>query len=587
MLPMICFVRLMNNYSFMNFINKALLKFVLLPKNLYSRSGVNIKQLQSILAAKLLMDDRRPASLMAGRRRQKESKEINKATLTTIFVSALMGCLFLFSFALNTAIIAQLTFYFTYFIFMLASTLISDFTSVLIDVRDNYIIMPKPVNDRTMLLARLLHIFIHICKLVVPMLLPGLIYMGINYGIAGWLLLLFSGMLAVIFSIFLVNSVYIIILRITKPEKFKNIISYIQIAFAVVLYASIQLLPRMIGKVENFDFHFSNSNWLIFLPTYWFAAAWHVMYNLQGTPLEYSSAICACLLPFFCLWIVIRFLAPSFNKKLSLISNTGNDAAPATSATHKTIHKTNFSASIAKLITKPGTERMGFLFTWYMMARSREFKMKVYPSIGYLIVYVALFFFNAKHLSLRDIQDQTTKGRVVIITALYFSSLLLSMAVMQLVYSEKYKAAWLYFITPVNVPGEIINGAVKAAIVKFFLFFIFVLAIPGIALAGISFIPNLLLAVINQMVICYMLVYLGNKELPFAKNQSMEAKTGNFMRNLFRMVVPISIAVLHYFIYTSIPLVILVLIVSGAALWVIMDSVKKFSWAVIKTGFDG
>src|SRR4029078_12967130 len=113
-------------------------------------------------------------------------------------------------------------------------------------------------------------------------------------------------------------------------------------------------------------------------------------------------------------------------------------------------------------------------------------------------------------------------GRVVIITALYFSSLLLSMAVTQLVYSEKYKAAWLYFITPVNVPGEIINGAVKAAIVKFFLFFIFVLAIPGIALAGISFIPNLLLAVINQLVICYVLVYLGNKELPFAKNESLE-----------------------------------------------------------------
>jgi hypothetical protein len=58
------------------------------------------------------------------------------------------------------------------------------------------------------------------------------------------------------------------------------------------------------------------------------------------------------------------------------------------------------------------------------------------------------------------------------------------------------------------------------------------------------------------------------------------------MRNLFRMIIPFSIAALHYFIYTSMPLVILALIVSGAALWVIMDSVKKSSWAVIKTGFD-
>jgi len=146
----------------MNWVNQALLKLVLLPKKLYTRSGINTAQLQSILTAKLLMDDRRPAPLTQNQRRQKVKKEVKLATLTTMFVSAVMGCLFLFSFSLKTTVAAQLTFYFSYFIFMLASTLISDFTSVLIDVRDNYIILPKPVSDRTMLMARLLHIFIHI-----------------------------------------------------------------------------------------------------------------------------------------------------------------------------------------------------------------------------------------------------------------------------------------------------------------------------------------------------------------------------------------------------------------------------------------
>ncbi len=212
----------------MNFINRFLLKFVLFPKNLYAKSGVNTAQLQSILNAKLLMDDRRPVSLMAARRRQKQPKEISKATLTTMLVSVVMGALFLFCFFLNTVIIAQLTFYFTYFMFMLVATLISDFTSVLIDVRDNYIILPKPVNDRTLLMARLLHIFIHLCKLIVPMLLPGIIYIGINYGIIASLLLLVAGLLAVVFSIFIVNSVYIFILRITihKTKKRKNKCTY-------------------------------------------------------------------------------------------------------------------------------------------------------------------------------------------------------------------------------------------------------------------------------------------------------------------------------------------------------------------------
>ena len=224
----------------MNFINQVLLKLVLLPQKLYSKNGIDTIQLQSIVTTKLLIDDRRPASLMQNSIRKKQKKEVNKATLSTMLVSAIMGCVFLLCFVINATITAQLTFYFTYFIFLLSATLISDFTSVLIDVRDNYIILPKPINDRTILLARLLHIFIHISKLMLPMLLPGIIYIGIYFGLGASVMLFISGMLAVLFSIFLINSIYIIILRITTPAKFKNIISYIQIAFASNIQCSVQ-----------------------------------------------------------------------------------------------------------------------------------------------------------------------------------------------------------------------------------------------------------------------------------------------------------------------------------------------------------
>lgn len=548
--------------------------------------GVNTAQLESILTAKLLMDDRKPPPLNQTRRTKKAKKEVKLATLSTIFISALMGGLFLFCFSLNTTVTAQLTFYFGYFIFMLASTLISDFTSVLIDVRDNYIILPKPVSDRTVLMAKLLHIFIHLCKIVIPMLLPGVIFMGIRYGIAGWILLLVSGLLAVMFSIFLINAVYIFILRITTPEKFKTIISYIQIAFAVVVYASFQLLPRMMGTVDQFDFHFSNSNWLILLPPYWFASAWSVLYNLQGSALEYTAAAGALLLPFISLCIVIKYLAPSFNQKLSLISNTGNDTTPEIPSTKTATHKkTGFATVIANLLTKPGAERMGFLFTWYMMARSRDFKMKIYPAIGYLFVYVFIIFFSGKQLSLSDIQNQNAPGKVVAIIVLYFCSFLLSLAVTQFSYSEKYKAAWFYFITPVVAPGNIISGAVKAAITKFYLPFIVLMAIPGIAFMGVSFIPNLLLAAVNQLFICYFGVYISYRQLPFSRPQSLEVKAGNFVRSIFRMLIPLLIGVLHYFMFTIMPLLILALLLASAALWLMAGSVHKLSWSAVKTTY--
>jgi hypothetical protein len=78
---------------------------------------------------------------------------------------------------------------------------------------------------------------------------------------------------------------------------------------------------------------------------------------------------------------------------------------------------------------------------------------------------------------------------------------------------------------------------------------------------------------------------MGYKELPFSRSQSLEVKTGSFMRNLFRGIVPLIIGVFHYFIYTSWPLLIIALLIAYAALWLIAGSVKKLSWAEVKTSY--
>ena len=136
-----------------------------------------------------MMDDRRPNTFQQTQQKKK-AKQVKSATLGTMVLSALLGGFFLFGFFVGKDYVTHLTIYFTLYIFMLASTLITDFTSVLIDVRDNYIILPKPVSDRTVVVARLLHISIHISKLVLPMALPGIIFVWIKYNAWGALVLL-------------------------------------------------------------------------------------------------------------------------------------------------------------------------------------------------------------------------------------------------------------------------------------------------------------------------------------------------------------------------------------------------------------
>jgi hypothetical protein len=171
------------------------------------------------------MDDRRPNSIHQTRQK-KQVKPISFATLGLMLFSVILGSIFLVSFAVGNDDITKLTIYFSFYIFVLASTLISDFTSVLIDVRDNMIILPKPINDKTFVLARLLHIIIHVSKIVIPMSLPGMILVGVVHGAGGLFPFIFLILSATLFTIFLINAMYILILRVTTPQKFKSIISY-------------------------------------------------------------------------------------------------------------------------------------------------------------------------------------------------------------------------------------------------------------------------------------------------------------------------------------------------------------------------
>src|SRR5690606_9496615 len=76
-----------------------------------------------------------------------------------------------------------LSLFFLMFAFMLTFTMITDFANVLVDTKDKFILFSRPVNDKTIMLSRLLYIFIYLMRLVIPMTLPGWIMFGV---LKGW-----------------------------------------------------------------------------------------------------------------------------------------------------------------------------------------------------------------------------------------------------------------------------------------------------------------------------------------------------------------------------------------------------------------
>jgi ABC-2 type transport system permease protein len=567
----------------MNIFNKFFLWLLLTPSGIYRRMGVNVSQLHAILSTKLVMDDRRPSSMQQMRKAKgKNEKPITLATLSAMFFSAFMGAVFLVSFYVGNDYITQYCFYFSFYIFILASTLIADFTSVLIDVRDNMIILPKPINDKTFLLGRLLHIIIHVSKLVLPMALPGMVYTTIQEGIPGLLPFMLLILAATLFTIFLINALYVFILKVTTPEKFKNIISYFQIFFAILFYGGYQLVPRMMSKALLDNFSISSAKWAFLLPPYWFAASWQYLrtFDLSSPLVIYFVASLA--IPVLSIWVVIKYFAPSFNQKLSMISGSGDETAPA-KKNGKTVVSTTSSYInlLANWFTEKGPERMAFLHTWKLTGRSRDFKMKVYPSIGYIVVYLVLMVMNNKNLTLATIKEQTGFGKFVFISVIYFSSFLLMMAIRQLMYSDKYKAAWIYYITPIQTPGRVFSGAMKATIAKFYLPLVVLTTLLAFIMVGPKIIPNLLLGFFNQVLITAVISYITIRSFPFSEQQSNSNKGGGFIRGLFSMIIPLILAVLQYFVYSYSIVIMILCVLSGIATWLMIDAVKNKSWKTV------
>jgi len=565
----------------MNPINKLLLRLVLLPAGLYTRWNVSIPQLRAILIAKLVMDDRRPNTLQQTRKAAAKTKAITGASLGTMIMSVVMGSLFLLAFNAGDDRVLQLTLYFSFFMVFLCLVLISDFTSVLIDVRDNYIILPKPVGDRTFLMGRLLHIFIYLFRLFVPMSLPGIIFLTVSQSAGAGALLFIVNLLLVVFSICLVNAIYIIILKITTPAKFKNIISYIQIAFAIVIYASYQILPRMMLRIGSSHLT-ASSKWFLFAPSYWFACLLHMLISWQGSAAEWGGALIGLAIPFLGLFLVIRYLAPSFNQKLSMIS--GGENAPVAKKGRERAGTKSFSGGMARLLTRQYAERAGFLFSWKMMSRSRDFKLKVYPSIGYVFVIVIVMFMNSSsNVSASErLQRMAAHAPAVIVMSMYFCSMLVMTAINQLIYSDKFRAAWIFFIAPVNKPGELISGAVKAVILKFYLVIALALLVLGTVLGGPSYLPNLLLAMINQLVVFYLVVQIGYRELPFARPVNGQQAGGQLLRTVSLLLISGGVAAAHYFIFRYTLVVIVVTIFSLGALLLLEKKLRKTSWVQLK-----
>lgn len=558
----------------------------MLFSGLWRSLGADTDHLRIILQTKLLIDNRKPVSFGANKGMQrKKKKERRNSILMTMLLSMFMGIVYIFPIIITKFNIALgLFLFFSLFMFFFTFTILSDFSNILIDTKDKYILFPRPVNDKTITLSRLIYIGIYLFRLVIPMSIPAWAMFGFMHGWAAAVWFPFTVVLCVCIVLFLICGFYILLVRLAGAGKFNDVLNYFQIAFSIVFFGVWMFSSRMIDAEQIKDLNITDYPWIKFIPSYWIGVsyAWidSGMNILPGT--KWLSVL-AIVFPVFSLWAVVKWLAPQFSK--SLVSGESRIESPAKK---KKVHRAGekkLYARLADMFNNSDAAKAGFMITWLQTARNRAFQMRIYPSLAWVPVYFFFIIFNSKE-PISELWQTLPEDRFSLVFLLYLTTFAVIQALNYITMSDQYRAAWVYYSTPVSNPGEIIAGAVKSMLVKFFLPYMVAIGAFVVYVWGVWAIVDVILATINIVLFVFMLARFNFRMLPFSmKEQVKDSGLKTTLRMLIVMGV-ITLFGLGQYILTFWWLKVIFAGLSAILLWLLYDSLVNLPWSRIKNTED-
>lgn len=554
--------------------DKVFLSFVTFLSPVLEKTGVDTDQLYQILKVKLMMDSRRPSTMFTMRKGATNNTKAKSPILVSIMM-VVMGTLIGLVLFFNKVPYLGQTLYFLIFMVLMSLTLISDFTTVLIDTRDQFILLPRPVNDRTIAVSRILHISIYILRLALLQGLPGLIMIGFIDGVSAVPLFFIQLMQVTFLSIFTVNIIYLLLMRSVSPQRFKDIISYFQIGFSILIFGTYYLLPRLINVSVLENISLLDHWWAYILPPVWISGLNEaVIHHARSGYIDIILAIIGLVTPLIGLWLVAKVLAPGFNRRLAIIATS--DGNSNSIAKPEKVKKFSIIDKLANLVAPDPVENAGFRITWKLAARTREFKMKVYPAFAYVPIYFLYFMLNGQG----TVESRIGKmqGGHSYVFLIYLCTIILSTMLTHISMSEKYKSSWVYYALPIGEPGKILSGMYKAIIVLYFLPFCLIVAIAIVAFWGPAAINDIILAFLVSVIYGMLMALFMVKGLPFSKPVVNKQGGGKIITSLVILIFIGAVGFGHYELMKW-ETVIWILIIPALILnWVMFYYYKRQTW---------
>lgn len=496
--------------------------------------GVDYPVMRRILQVKLVMNSRRSATVI-----NQEQSERKNPYLASLAIYAFMGVFIGLLILLPSPLFLKMSIVMGMILFLLLTTMISDFSSVLLDVQDRAILLTRPVNVKTLNAAKLLYILYYLAGITLSLAGVSLIAGFFKYGVWFFLTMFLILILICCFSLLFTAIFYFAILHLFSGEKLRDIINYFQVILTVFMTVVYQLVGRMFNLIDLnvlIDLHW----WSYLLPSSWFAAPFIILFSDEHAAAYFLLSAIGIIIPALALILYIKAAAPAFEQNLQKLTRSGCGRTKGLSRLHK----------IPALLCPNHDERVFFEFTRSMLKSERKLKLRLFPSLALGVIMPFIMLLSLVHIatSISDFLQTVSQGKYYLYA--YFSIVIYSTLFSVVGKSESYRGAWIYKVMPVDNPGLVLRGGMKAFLYKYIVPFYLLTCVIFIMLWGVRIIPDLLIIFMNLILVMLFVFLLSKKELPFSQNFRADQGTGSLGVVLLSFLLCGSMAAAHYLLAT-------------------------------------
>lgn len=491
--------------------------------------GVDLSQLRALLAAYIKQDTRGGKAFRQSSRT--EYLTSNRSLLILVFVYALMGL------APATAAFSRIegsridVFFYSvvtlsFTLFIVALAILAESGNVLFNENEIDVIGHLPVTPRTLFAAKALNlVFFSLLLTIASNLFPALLGMATQRSnllfIPAHLL---SAIIVALFATAIVVVSHSLFIRYLSRERFDNLIAYCQVGLTVLFFLGYQLLPRLLERYEaitRFRFQWS----FLFYPPVWFTGITLLFIGKIDTFSIITSALAIGSM-LLLVTLALRKMSMGYASFISkpyqgLVRAQGKKAEESKSREYVSlrIFKTSF-------LRRP-TERAVFDLVGFYLRRNREIKVRLYPSLAYVIVIPLIGFLT------EGLPDPFLNGASALYPMIGAAILCLmsQTAIEGLLFSEDHYAAWIFRTAPLKRLGDIQGGLRKAvlcfiALPGFLILFILYTVLWGSPLHAMLFLAPWLIITPSAL----MVSFLFREVIPLSvKYQKGQQTSRNFI----------------------------------------------------------